>query len=65
MKCLALIILPLLIVPVLSASELGEAVKRLEEPTLENAKIVLGELDTLIASGDARTVTLGKKCIAV
>jgi len=61
MKCLALIILPLFIAPALSASELGAAVERLEEPTLENAKIVLGELDALIASGDARTVTLGKK----
>ena len=61
MKCFALIILPLFIVPVLLASELGEAVERLEEPTIENAKLVLEELDTLIAKGDARTVTLGKK----
>ena len=61
MKCLALIILPLFIAPALLASELGAAVERLEEPTLENAKLVLGELDALIAKGDARTVTLGKK----
>lgn len=61
MKCLALIILPLFIVPTLLGSELGGAVKRLEEPTIENAKLVLEELDILIAKGDARTVTLGKK----
>ncbi len=61
MKCFALIILPLFVVPALLASELGEAVERLEEPTIENAKLVLEELDALIAKGDARTVTLGKK----
>ncbi|MDG2399812.1 MAG: serine protease [Akkermansiaceae bacterium] len=61
MKSLALIILPLFIVPALLGSELGGAVKRLEEPTIENAKLVLEELDILIARGDPRTVTLGKK----
>ena len=61
MKCVALIILPLFIVPALLGSELGGAVKRLEEPTIENAKLVLEELDDLIAKGDARRVTLGKK----
>ena len=61
MKRLALLILPLFLGPALFGSELARAVERLEDPTLENAKLVLEELDKLIARGDPRTVTLGKK----
>lgn len=43
------------------AVDLGAAVGPLENPTLAEAKLVLAELDRLIAEGDARTVTLGKK----
>lgn len=45
----------------LTASELGAVVAPLEEPTIERAKKVLGDLDRMIARGDARTVTLATK----
>ncbi len=53
--------LTLLVVSCLNGSELGEVVAKLKEPKIENAKAVLGELDLMIAEGDARTVTLAKK----
>ena len=61
MKRSILIILSLLLLPSLKGSELGEAVKHLEEPSIESAKLVLEKLNSLIAGGDPRTVTLGKK----
>lgn len=61
MKSFALMILTLLMVPTLGGTELGEAVKPLHEPTIENARLVLEKLDSLVAGGDPRTVTLGKK----
>lgn len=46
----------------LPGSELGKVVVPLEvEPSVVQARKVLGDLATMIAEGDARTVTLGKK----
>ena len=50
------------LLPVLATgSELGRVVLPLEEPTVTQARKVLDGLAALIAEGDARTVTLGKK----
>jgi len=46
---------------VLSASEIAEVLLDFKEPSMEQAKSLLEELDVLIANGDARTVTLSKK----
>lgn len=51
----------LLSVSVLKGADLGEVVAKLKEPEIANAKLVLDELDEMIADGDARTVTLAKK----
>jgi hypothetical protein len=45
----------------LSGADLAAAVARLENPTIAEAKLVLSDLERMIAEGDARTVTLGKK----
>ncbi len=57
-----LFLLSILLCPVLLAgSELGRVVLPLGEPTVAQARKVLDGLAALIAEGDARTVTLGKK----
>lgn len=60
MKIFLIVLLCLWSLP-LGGSELGRVVTRLKEPTLAQAKIALEDLEKLIAEGDARTVTLGKK----
>lgn len=61
MKSFLFVILTSLMIPALRGSELGESVRPLNEPTIENAKLALEKLESLVSGGDARTVTLGKK----
>jgi hypothetical protein len=65
MKSFASMIFTLLIVPILGGAELGEAVKPLHEPTIENARLVLEKLDSLVAGGIPAWSLLGKRCIEV
>lgn len=58
--CRSLLLL-FLLASTLRGSEFGVVVAKLADARIENAKLALGELEKMIAEGDARTVTLGKK----